>query len=74
MLTTIATRAGLATGHKLVWLSVLEDNAAAVALYRSLGFEPDVQRGRAGSRPPASRAFARAQRRLTWRGRDLSQL
>jgi ribosomal protein S18 acetylase RimI-like enzyme len=40
MLTAIATRAGLATGHKLVWLSVLEDNTAAVNMYRSLGFEP----------------------------------
>jgi ribosomal protein S18 acetylase RimI-like enzyme len=39
MLTAIATRAGLATGHKLVWLSVLEENAAAVEMYRSLGFE-----------------------------------
>ncbi len=40
MLTTIATRAGLATGHKLVWLSVIESNTTAVDLYRSLGFEP----------------------------------
>jgi ribosomal protein S18 acetylase RimI-like enzyme len=40
MITAIATRAGLATGHKLVWLSVLETNTAAVDLYRSLGFEP----------------------------------
>jgi ribosomal protein S18 acetylase RimI-like enzyme len=40
MLTTIATRAGLATGHKLVWLSVIETNTAAVDLYRSLGFQP----------------------------------
>ncbi len=40
MLTTVATRAGLATGHRLVWLSVLEDNTAAVNLYRSLGYEP----------------------------------
>jgi len=40
MLTTVATRAGLATGHRLVWLSVDESNAAAVNLYRSLGFEP----------------------------------
>ena len=40
MLTAIATRAGLATGHKLVWLSVDEANTAAVELYRSLGFEP----------------------------------
>lgn len=40
MLTAIATRAGLATGHRLVWLSVLEANTAAVDLYRSLGFQP----------------------------------
>jgi ribosomal protein S18 acetylase RimI-like enzyme len=43
MLTTIATRAGLATGHRLVWLSVLEENEAAVSLYRSLGFEPSFR-------------------------------
>ncbi len=40
MLTAVATRAGLATGHGLVWLSVDDENAAAVNLYRSLGFEP----------------------------------
>jgi ribosomal protein S18 acetylase RimI-like enzyme len=39
MITAIATRAGLATGHKLVWLSVLEANTAAVNTYQSLGFE-----------------------------------
>jgi ribosomal protein S18 acetylase RimI-like enzyme len=43
MLTAIATRAGLATGHKLVWLSVIEDNTAAVNMYRSLGFEPSFR-------------------------------
>lgn len=40
MITAIATRAGLATGHRLVWLSVDDDNAAAVQLYTSLGFDP----------------------------------
>ena len=40
MLTAVASRAGLATGHRLVWLSVDEENAPAVNLYRSLGFEP----------------------------------
>ncbi len=40
MLTTIATRAGLATGHSLVWLSVDEANTPAVELYRSIGFAP----------------------------------
>jgi ribosomal protein S18 acetylase RimI-like enzyme len=40
MITAVATRAGLATGHKLVWLSVDDANTAAVELYKSLGFEP----------------------------------
>jgi ribosomal protein S18 acetylase RimI-like enzyme len=40
MVTAVATRAGLATGHKLVWLSVIESNTAAVNLYHSLGFAP----------------------------------
>jgi ribosomal protein S18 acetylase RimI-like enzyme len=40
MITAIATRAGLATGHALVWLSVDDANTAAVTLYRSLGFAP----------------------------------
>jgi len=40
MLTAIATRAGLATGHKLVWLSVIEENTPAIELYRSLGYQP----------------------------------
>lgn len=40
MITSIAVRAGLATGHGLVWLSVDEHNDPAIALYRSLGFEP----------------------------------
>jgi len=40
MITAVATRAGLATGHRLVWLSVDEANRAAVELYRSLDFAP----------------------------------
>ncbi len=40
LITAVATRAGLATGHKLVWLSVDEANSAALALYRGMGFEP----------------------------------
>lgn len=40
LVTAVATRAGLATGHKLVWLSVDEANTAAAELYRSLGYEP----------------------------------
>jgi ribosomal protein S18 acetylase RimI-like enzyme len=39
MITAVATRAGLATGHGLVWLSVDEANTAAYELYRSLGYE-----------------------------------
>jgi ribosomal protein S18 acetylase RimI-like enzyme len=39
LITTIATRAGLAMGHALVWLSVDEDNVAAIELYKSLGFD-----------------------------------
>ncbi|MEX2546392.1 MAG: GNAT family N-acetyltransferase [Chloroflexota bacterium] len=40
LITAVATRAGLATGHGLVWLSVDAANTAAVELYRSLGYEP----------------------------------
>lgn len=40
LVTAVATRAGLATGHKLVWLSVDEANTPAVELYRRLGYEP----------------------------------
>ncbi|HUP82851.1 MAG TPA: GNAT family N-acetyltransferase [Candidatus Limnocylindria bacterium] len=39
LITAIATRAGLATGHKLVWLSVDADNAGAIAVYRGLAFD-----------------------------------
>jgi len=39
LITTIATRAGMATGNRLVWLSVREDNDAALSVYTSLGFE-----------------------------------
>ena len=39
LITAIATRAGLATGHRLVWLSVDAENAAAIALYRGLAFD-----------------------------------
>ena len=39
MITAIATRAGLATGHGLVWLSVDEANVGALELYRGLGYE-----------------------------------
>jgi ribosomal protein S18 acetylase RimI-like enzyme len=40
MITAVATRAGLATGHKLIWLSVDENNTPAVKAYTALGFEP----------------------------------
>lgn len=40
LITTIATRAGLATGHRLVWLAVDPDDAAAQALYRGLDYRP----------------------------------
>ena len=39
MITAVATRAGLVTGHGLVWLSVDEANAGAIELYRGLGYE-----------------------------------
>jgi ribosomal protein S18 acetylase RimI-like enzyme len=39
LITAIATRAGLATGHKLVWLSVDADNAGAIEMYRGLAFD-----------------------------------
>jgi ribosomal protein S18 acetylase RimI-like enzyme len=40
LITTVATRAALATGNRLVWLSVDESNATARHLYGALGFEP----------------------------------
>lgn len=42
MITAVATRAGLATGHKLVWLSVDPNNVAAFKAYTALGFEPSL--------------------------------
>jgi ribosomal protein S18 acetylase RimI-like enzyme len=40
LVTAVATRAGLAAGHKLVWLSVSELNDPALRVYRQLGFQP----------------------------------
>jgi ribosomal protein S18 acetylase RimI-like enzyme len=39
LVTAIATRAGLASGGGLVWLSVDERNSPAVELYRGLGYQ-----------------------------------
>jgi ribosomal protein S18 acetylase RimI-like enzyme len=38
LITTIATRTGLATGNRVIWLSVREDNDAAMSVYARLGF------------------------------------
>ena len=38
LITTIATRAGMATGNRIVWLSVREENDPAVSVYGTLGF------------------------------------
>lgn len=40
LVTAIATRAGLALGNRLVWLSVEDGNDAAQRLYAGLGFAP----------------------------------
>jgi len=40
LMTTVATRAGLAGGARLVWLSVASDNTAAMSLYASLDYRP----------------------------------
>jgi ribosomal protein S18 acetylase RimI-like enzyme len=39
LLTTVATRAGMATGNRIVWLSVDETNEVALHVYRGLGFQ-----------------------------------
>jgi ribosomal protein S18 acetylase RimI-like enzyme len=39
LITTVATRAGLATGNRLVWLSVREDDDTALGVYSGLGFQ-----------------------------------
>jgi ribosomal protein S18 acetylase RimI-like enzyme len=43
MIVAVATRAGLVTGHGLVWLSVDPANTGAYELYRSLGYEPALE-------------------------------
>jgi ribosomal protein S18 acetylase RimI-like enzyme len=40
LLATISTRAGMATGNRIVWLSVEDDNASARHVYDKLGFQP----------------------------------
>jgi ribosomal protein S18 acetylase RimI-like enzyme len=40
LVTTVATRAGMALGNRVVWLSVDPRNATAVHVYRKLGFQP----------------------------------
>ena len=40
LITTIATRAGLATGNRLVWLSVGKGNTSALGIYARIGFKP----------------------------------
>ncbi len=40
LVTTIATRAGLATGNRIVWLSVGAGNTSALGVYARLGFKP----------------------------------
>jgi len=39
LLATVLTRAGMATGNRIVWLSVDEANEAALHVYRKLGFQ-----------------------------------
>ena len=49
LVTAVATRAGLAMGSRIVWLSVDERNEPAVRLYRRLGYEPAFSWSRWGA-------------------------
>ena len=40
LITTVATRAGMALGNRVVWLSVEDDNPGARRMYERLGFLP----------------------------------
>jgi ribosomal protein S18 acetylase RimI-like enzyme len=40
LVTTVATRAGLALGKRIVWLSVEDTNDAARQMYERLAFRP----------------------------------
>jgi ribosomal protein S18 acetylase RimI-like enzyme len=46
LLVTIATRAGMATGNRIVWLSVEDANDPARHVYDKLGFQPAFRWGR----------------------------
>lgn len=46
LLATIVTRAGMATGHRIVWLSVEDENEAALRTYARLGFAEAFRWGR----------------------------
>jgi ribosomal protein S18 acetylase RimI-like enzyme len=43
LVTAVATRAGLAAGNKLVWLSVNELNDPALRIYQRLGYQPSAR-------------------------------
>jgi predicted GNAT family acetyltransferase len=40
LITTVVTRAGMALGNRIVWLSVRDDNVPARRVYERLGFAP----------------------------------
>jgi ribosomal protein S18 acetylase RimI-like enzyme len=56
LITTVATRAGMAVGNRVLWLSVREDNAPALGVYTKLGFAPAFRwtRWLASERPQRS--------------------
>jgi ribosomal protein S18 acetylase RimI-like enzyme len=51
LITTVATRAGMALGNRLVWLSVEDGNPGARAMYERLGFAPAFSWARWMARP-----------------------
>jgi ribosomal protein S18 acetylase RimI-like enzyme len=46
LITIVATRAGLALGKRIVWLSVEDGNDGARAMYEQLGYAPLFRWGR----------------------------
>jgi ribosomal protein S18 acetylase RimI-like enzyme len=40
LITTVATRAGMALGKRIIWLSVEDTNAGARRMYERLAFRP----------------------------------